>query len=54
MRTEGESQGFISKTMDVDGISGENLEETKDELTERRVPFVMIRARITREGVSDE
>ena len=30
MRTEGESQGIITKTMDVDGISDEKFEEKNE------------------------
>ena len=34
MRTEGKSQGIITMTMDVGGISEEQFEETNDELME--------------------
>ena len=43
MRTEGESQGTISKTMHVEWFSEEKFEEKKDELRESSVPFMIIR-----------
>ena len=45
MRTEGESQGIITKTMEVDWMSDEQFEEKKDELRESRIPFVIIRGK---------
>ena len=44
-RTEGESQGIITKTMGVDWISGEKFKERKDELREGRIRSVIIRGK---------
>ena len=50
MRTEGESQGIITKTMEVDWMSDEQFEEKKDELRESRIPFVIIRGKDHKRG----
>ena len=50
MRTEGEAQGIITKTMDLDWINEEKCEEMKDELRESRMPFVNIRGKNHRRG----
>ena len=51
VRTEGESQGNIAKTMDVDSLDEQEWRDCKEQLQEERRPFVIIEGNNWKRGL---